>query len=137
MMSTGDRVPTADAARTHRVGGVTMEQYAEASVARERELDAAGIILTRSGLQGRAEDLWPRLSAIAIRYSVPFRIGDLGRTNRITEWDSLIGTSGHAWVAWKDAYARALVRAHGIDPDTIEGRARVEILKRCDEVFLN
>lgn len=137
MMSTGDSVPTAAAARTHRIGGLTIEQYAEASVARERELDGAGILLTRSGLHGRAEDVWPRLSAHASRYGVPLTIGDLSRTNRIPEWDKLIASSRHALVAWKDAYARALVRAHGIDPDTIEGRARVEILKRSDEIFTN
>jgi hypothetical protein len=137
MSSTGDSVPRAAAAQTHRIGGLTIEQYAEACVARERELDAAGILLTRSGIHGRAEDVWPRLSAHAARYGVPLTIGDLSRTNRIPEWDELIATSRHALVAWKDAYARALVRAHGIDPDTIEGRARVEILKRSDEIFMN
>jgi hypothetical protein len=122
-------VRTADTVRRHRVGGVTLAQYAEAAAAREIELDRAEIVATFSGIQGAADSVWAELEAQAGRHGVPFVAGDLERTNRVPEWDDLLAKSRHAQAAWRDAYARALLRLLGLDAETLDGRARVELVK--------
>lgn len=129
VVSANANVRTGDTVRRHRLGGLSLAHYAEASAAREIELDEAGVVMTWSGIQGGSPTLWARLEAQAARYGVPFVAGDLERTNRVEEWDALVASSRHAQAAWRDSYTHALLRLQGLDPETMVGRVRVESVK--------
>jgi hypothetical protein len=120
-----------------RIGGLTVEGYAEAIALRERILDEAGIKRRVDVVEGDLPSAWKQLREHAARFGTPFHEGDLERTNRFADWDRLILSDATIQDAWHVAYPRALVRACSIDPDEQHGQRAASHLEQQPSLLWN
>ncbi len=106
-----------------QVGGVSLVHYATATAAREALIDDARIAKVSSRVTGDLDAVWAGLTEHARIYALPFRPGDLEKTNRIADWDRLILLDRDVQASWRQLYPRALAKVcGGVDSESSVGR---------------
>lgn len=108
-----------------RFEGLTLEQYAEFCVERDKHIGPIGVGEAVSSLVGGGN--MDQVAAVCHRYGIELKTGMYGTTGYgaavVPEWEDVIANDPSARNAFEEFKERARLKAQGIDPDGEEAQA--------------